>query len=222
MQRKILFTNGESYHVYNRGVDKRAVFLNHWDYERFLVLMYFLNTKEDGLMAKWQDFKESNPNASPWEFRKFRPQDRLVELNCYCLNENHYHFILKQLKNKGIETFMQKLGTAHSMYFNKKYVRSGSLFQGPFKAIHIDNNEYFLYLSAYINKNHSIHGYKGGDGWKYSSFLDFIGKKDDQLHLCNKDPILKQFKNVKEYEDFIKVNALYMKEKKETEKYLLE
>jgi len=77
--------------------------------------------------------------------------DKLVDVVCYCLNSNHYHMILKQKSNDGIKKFMHKLGTSYTMYFNKKLKRSGSLFQGKFKSIHIDSNEYLLYLSAYVN-----------------------------------------------------------------------
>jgi putative transposase len=92
--------------------------------------------------------------------------ERLVEINAYCLNQNHFHLIVKQLRSGGISEFMQKIGTGHTMYFNKKYNRSGSLFQGTFKSTHINSNELLLYLSVYVNANHRIHGYPDKD-WQY-------------------------------------------------------
>jgi len=77
----------------------------------------------------------------------------LVEIIVYCLNPNHYHIILRQVSEGGVSKFMLKLSSGYSSYFNKKNKRSGSLFQGRFKAVHIDSNEYLLYLSAYVNKN---------------------------------------------------------------------
>jgi hypothetical protein len=76
-----------------------------------------------------------------------------------------------------------------------------------------------LHLSAYVNKNNFIHGYNKG-AWQYSSYLDYVGKREGKL--CNKNPILSQFKNQKEYEDFMDKTALYLKDKKEIDKYLLE
>lgn len=115
---------------------------------------------------------------------------------------------------------MHKIGTGYTNYFNKKYKRSGSLFQGPFKSIHIDSNEYLLYLSAYVNKNNFIHGYNLVD-WKYSSLLDYLGKRAGTL--CNKESIMVQFNNdIERYKEFLENNALYLKEKKESTKYLLE
>ena len=126
--------------------------------------------------------------------------------------------ILKQKENKGIEKFMQKLGTSYTMYFNKKQKRSGSLFQGKFKSIYIDSNEYLLHLSAYINQNNFIHG--GDKNWQYCSYLDYAGKRDGTL--CQKDDILGQFRNVEDYAEFVQNNMLYFKDKKELEKYILE
>lgn len=115
---------------------------------------------------------------------------------------------------------MQKLGTGHTNYFNKKYNRSGSLFQGPFKSIHINSNEYLLHLSVYVNANHTIHNYPEKD-WPYSSYLDYTGKREGKL--CAKETILGQFDdNPLEYEKFMQNNINYFREKKELEKYVLE
>lgn len=119
----------------------------------------------------------------------------------------------------GISKFMQKVGTGYTNYFNKKYKRSGSLFQGKFKSIHIDTNEYLLHLSAYVNRNDFIHGYDKKD-WEYSSYLDYVGKRNGKL--CNKEIILGQFRNKKDYADFMDRTGEYFKDKKEREGYLLE
>jgi putative transposase len=220
--RKIELANGEYYHIYNRGTDKRDVFLNDRDYGRFLLSMDLLNDENDGLMIAWRDYKKANLGAKLDDFLKlgFRKRDPFVEITAYCLNPNHYHFILKQVKDKGIEKFMHKIGISHTKYFNKKNERSGSLFQGKFKAAHIDSNEYLLYLSAYVNKNNFIHGYNEDDKWPYSSLRSYLDKREDRLVI--KNTIIGQFKDIKEYEKFLTNNALYMKENKERERYLIE
>lgn len=220
--RKAIFANGEHYHIFNRGVDKRDIFSDTRDYERFLLSLNLLNDLNDGLMIEWRDFKKSNAAAGLDDFlkRSFRKRSPLIEIVAYCLNPNHYHFILKQITDRGIEKYLHKIGISHSKYYNDKYKRSGSLFQGVFKSVHIDSNEYLLYLSAYVNKNNSIHGYNDNDIWLYSSLPDYLGKRSDTL--VAKDIILSQFNNVNEYADFLNVNSLYMKKKKELEKYLIE
>lgn len=219
--RKTEFANEEYYHIYNRGVDKREVFCVDMDYTRFLEAIRFTNNQKTyfGL----SDFKRKSANRPP----RSAVADlggleslKLVDIICYCLNPNHYHFILKQKIEGGISIFMGKLGNSYTKYFNTKYSRSGSLFQGRYKSVHIDSNEYLLYLSAYVNANHFIHGYKEKN-WPYSSYLDYTGKRDGKL--CQKEVILGQFDNdFSQYEKYLTDNAMYLKEKKEMEKYVLE
>ncbi|MFZ2975933.1 MAG: transposase [Candidatus Moraniibacteriota bacterium] len=220
--RKIEFANEEYYHIFNRGVDKREIFLSAQEYERFILAMQLLNDKEDGLMIKWRDYKKANSGANLEAFlkRSFRKRESLVEIIAYCLNPNHYHFILKQTEDNGIERFMHKIGTSYTKYFNKKNKRSGVLFQGVFKSVHIDSNEYLLYLSAYVNKNNFIHGYNKNNNWQYSSLSDYLDK--EKIGFVNRNAVLGQFKNIKEYKEYLKNNALHMKEKKEMEEYLIE
>jgi len=228
MRRKTEFANEEFYHVFNRGVDKRKIFLCKTDYDRFLTSLLLLNTTEDRLMEKWRDFKKFNPRAGLKEFVDFYKisfQDKLVEIICFCQNPNHYHFILKQLEDRGVELFMHKLGTSHANFFNKKNDRSGSLFQGRFKSVHVSSNNQLLYLSAYVNMNYYIHGYEKSLSpalgvWPYSSLLDYLGEREDGF--CNKKIILDQFRDVDEYKKYLENNAKHFKEKKEMEKYWLE
>ena len=223
------FANDEYYHIYNRGVDKRAVFLGEEDYGRFLIGMKEFNRKDviGSLYEKYLREKKmteiERKNGSSTSIMEVElPFFPLVEIICYCLNPNHYHLILKQSEEKGIEKFMHKLGTSYTKYFNHKYSRSGSLFQGRYKSIHIDSNDYLLYLSAYLNANNFIHGYsEKPDDWAYSSYLDYVDKRAGKL--CKKEIILAQFDhNFSEYEKYITDNALQLREKKEIEKYILE
>jgi len=212
--RKIKFITGEYYHVFNRGVDKRKIFLDQDDMERFFQSMSEFNSiKPIGSLYE-NSFRQLRSGAP-----KFK---KLVDFVCYCLVPNHYHFILKQLVDKGIEKFMQKIG-GYPKYFNEKYKRSGALFQGPFKAIHIDSNEYLLHLSVYINLNNRVHGHENKlykSELTKSSWSEYAGENKNQF--CSKDIILKQFKNIKEYKNFSDEALEWIKENKESAKYLLE
>ncbi len=124
---------------------------------------------------------------------------------------------------------MSRLNNGYTKYYNHKNDRSGVLFQGVFKSVHVESNEQLLYVSVYVNKNHFIHGYESNgretstSPWQYSSLPDYIGRRDSKiLSLCDMNPILNQFKNAKEYEKFVRDNALYMEEKKKMDKYFLE
>jgi putative transposase len=112
------------------------------------------------------------------------------------LNQNHYHFILQQASDRGIEKFMQRLGTGYTMYFNSKQERSGALFQGRFKAAHINSNAYLLHVSAYVNLNNRVHQLRGSTS--QSSWAEYIGKRKG-VGICEKEVILGQFRKPEEY-----------------------
>ena len=194
--RNLQFSEGEFYHIYNRGVDKRAIFLNYEDLSRFFEGMnIFNNSHTIGSLERLVSRRHSVSTNL-----EISDKDRLVRFMAYCLNPNHYHFILEQIVDKGIERFMHKLGMGHSKFINAKYKRSGALFQGSFKAIHIDSNEYLLHASAYVNLNNRVHRYKDGVPVK-SSWEEYVSG-DDTSGFCKKDIILEQFKNKEKYKKF--------------------
>ena len=78
---------------------------------------------------------------------------QLVDIASYCLMPNHQHLLLREKDYGGISTFMQKLGTGYTMYFNKRYARTGALFSGPFKAVHVERDSHFRRCVNYIHAN---------------------------------------------------------------------
>ncbi len=147
MERKIAFVEGEYYHLYNRGVDKRTIFMKNYDYNRFVLLLHVLNTSKN---LKIRDLLKGN---SFEELLAVKNEDPLVAIGAYCLMPNHFHLLITPLVEGGIPKFMLKLQTAYSMYFNNKNERSGALFQGAFKSQHLDRDEYLKYIFSYIHLN---------------------------------------------------------------------
>src|SRR3989338_5747360 len=152
-----------------------------------------------------QEFNSIDPIGSIYQnsFNKLqlrRPTSKLVNIVCYCLNSNHYHMILEQRVNGGISEFMKRLSGCYTKHFNFKHKRSGVLFQGKFKANHIDSNEYLLHASAYVNLNGFAHQLK--DNQFRSSWCEFINMS--HKHTRDKNIILDQFKNRNEYKSFAK------------------
>ena len=187
---RIQFENNEFYHVYNRGVDKRLTFSDKNDYDRMLKSIEHFNSIEP--IGSLYELSFGGETA---KLRK-----KLVNIIAYCFNPNHYHMILEQKTSGGISEFMKRLGGGYTWYFNNKHKRSGSLFQGVFKAKHISSNEYLLHASAYINLNFKVHKLPlGGETAKFrSSWDEYIHKSK----LCDTDIIMNQFKNTKEYVKF--------------------
>ncbi|MCK5591915.1 MAG: transposase [Candidatus Pacebacteria bacterium] len=219
-RKKVQIVNGEYYHVYNRGVDKREIFQDEKDYLKFLRNLKDFNNKSY-YEQRIQEL-ESKKERGSFLFRK----DKTVSIVAYSLLPNHYHLILKQLKDNGISNFMHKVGTSFTNFFNKKYNRSGRLFQGPYKTIHVNDNNYLLWLSGYVNGNVEIHRIEKTKNYKWSSFNSFIEKGRNEI-LNDKDIILSQFKNSRDYKIFVDEVIKDSRKRKETlkgemEKYLLE
>ncbi len=135
----------EYYHIYNRGTEKRTIFYNDADYERFTELLFLSNSKEAVNVRNVRRTHES--------VFDFNRGDPLVYVGAYCLMPNHFHILLTPAVEDGIQTFMLKLSTGYSMYFNKRYERTGALYQGRFKSRHAYTDEYLKYLFAYIHLN---------------------------------------------------------------------
>jgi REP element-mobilizing transposase RayT len=219
--RKLQLVNGEYYHVFNRGVEKRDIFTNEEDYRRFFLSLTLMNDEKEGLMIQWRNFKMSHPDSSVEEFLRLSLSEKkkLVNFIAYCLNANHFHFILQQKSDRGIEKLMHRIATGYTMYFNERYHRSGSLFQGSFKAVHIESNN-FLRMSVYVNCNSEIHKIHSARDYKWCSFPEYLGKESNQL--CKKKAILSQFKNFQEYLEYAVENIADFRERKQDEKLWLE
>ena len=220
--RKTPFVNKEYYHIFNRGVDKRKVFLNGDDFNRFLQSMDEFNSVTPIGSIYENSFNKNRiklgHSMSKFKRGKKKEKDKLVNFVCYCINPNHYHFLLEQVVDNGIEKFMQRLGNGYTKFFNNKYLRNGSLFQGRYKSVHIDSNEYLLHLSVYINLNNKVH--QLGHSMSKSSWDEYIS--GGNYLFCNKSIILNQFNNVKDYEVFANDSLESIMQKKEMENFLLE
>lgn len=204
--RKIKFENNEYYHICNRGVDKRKIFNDHNDLWRFVIGVLIFNRIEisNGLRSNLNIYRSKAPvNIDYAELSRL--SGNLVEIIAVCLNPNHYHLLVKQVSDNGISKFMQKLGTGYTNYFNEKNKRSGSLFQGKFKAVHVENNEQLLYTSAYVGLNNRVHNISEDDKeLVFSSWNEYCGK-NEKLNICKgKSIILDQFSRFKDYEEFAK------------------
>lgn len=207
--RKEILANGEYYHVYNRGVDKRLIFQDDFDLGRFLLSLREFNSVETIGSIYENSFRKNEKHQLG------NPVSKLVEIVCYCLNPNHYHLILKQITDQGVSKFIKSVAGGYTKYFNEKYKRKGVLFQGSFRASHIDSNEYLLRASAYVSLNNRFKTFI--PKLSRSSWGEYM-KKGNTL-ICTTEIILDQFKSLGEYESFalealedIKNNKLLQKE----------
>ncbi len=184
--KKPKFANEEIYHIYNRGVEKRVIFLDDEDRLRFIYGLFQFNDQYP-VINTLHRLNNHHIEVEP------RYDDQLVEILVFCLMPNHYHLMVRQKSDGGIVQFMKKLGTGYTMYFNQKYQRVGHLFQGRFKAIHVNRDSHLLHLPYYIHLNpldliapewrkREIKDPKKSleflKQYRWSSYLDYIGKEN--------------------------------------------
>ncbi len=213
------------YHIYNRGVEKRIIFLDKQDYSVFIsYLKEYLLPKNEKLLHE----RLSDPMITSIERDNILKTLRLnnfsdeIILLAYCLMPNHFHFFIKQRNQNTIDIFMRSLFTRYSMYFNKKYKRVGPLYQGAYKAVLIENEPQFLHLSRYIHKQalafqgDSLEGYEG----QPSSYPEYIGsrktewvKTEEILSFFSKSNSSLSYESfVKEEDDFEILGKLTLEE----------
>jgi len=194
--RKAPFVNGEIYHIYNRGVEKRDTFMDDGDRLRFLYNLFEFNDSSPPVHHSSNN--HSFKSFTEVELRRISEREPLVEILAFCLMPNHYHLLVRQKVEGGIVRFMQKLGTGYTNYFNTKYERVGGLFQGKFKSVLVERDEHFLYIPYYIHcnaldlkypkwKRLGIKNPKEAleflENYRWSSFKDYIGKENFPLVL---------------------------------------
>lgn len=188
-----LVTN-EFYHLYNRGSDKRNIFNQFRDYKRFQQTSYyyqFIGPKPRFSKFAKSDLKLFNPDLN----------NKLVRIIAYCLMPNHFHFLIRQLKDNGVSNFISQLINSYTKYFNTKYTRVGALLQGTFKAVHIKTDEQLIHSSRYIHLNPIVSGLvKDLNTYQWSSYLEYINW---QAILCSPQEVLNFFSSPKKYQEFV-------------------
>ena len=204
------FAVGEYYHIYNRGNSKQNIFIDDQDRDRFTKLLYLCNS------TKSIDFREDivNKQISAWDFDR---GESIVSIGAWVLIPNHFHLYVT-LPAKGnpseeknlVSLFMNKLSTAYSMYFNKKYGRTGSLFEGAFKSVRVVNDSQAKYLFSYIHlnpvklidplwKERGVKNNKRTRGflntYLWSSYQDYRGKKRPENKIISRQDFPDYFDN---------------------------
>ena len=203
--RKQAFVLGEFYHIYNRGNSKQKIFHDKEDYRHFVGLLFACNSVNNfrsyGL----------NKGESPFDFER---GNLLVSIGAYTLMPNHFHILVTEAENGSISKFMQKLTTAYVMYYNKKYQRTGSLFEGKFKSQYLNTDRYLKYIFSYIHlnavklkdKDWKEKGIKNKketldylDNYEYSSYVDYKGNERLQNKILNYKAFPVYFNSKKEF-----------------------
>lgn len=215
--RKENFAEGEYYHVYNRGNSKQVIFLDDQDKDRFVKLLYLSNSGKN--INFRDDITERGIDAFD-----FDRGEQIVSIGAWVLMPNHFHIYITPRQRLGVEdnnfvaNFIHKLCTSYSMYFNRKYKRTGKLFEGVFKSTHVESDEQAKYNFSYIHLNpvklidslwreNGIQDIKKTleflDSYKWSSFLDYKGEKRLENKIISSEDFPDYFSDKKVFEEEI-------------------
>jgi putative transposase len=172
------------YHIYNRGVEKRTIFEDEKDYLAFLGCLKLYLTPPNPVDRRFsrtlQGSSLSTTKTTYAPSRQPKNHQSTIELVAYCLMPNHFHLLVRQTNRDSMNHFMRSLSTRYSLHFNKKYERVGHLFQGIYKAVMIENEEQFRWVTKYIHRNPlSLPLYKDDPcklaEYPYSSYKNYLG-----------------------------------------------
>lgn len=206
--RNLKISPDEHYHIFNRGINKQVIFHNHDDYSRFLFLIFYfqMEARVTHVSREVKEFKkfcvgQSSALATSADQVTGR---RLVEIVAFCVMPNHFHLMVRELEEGGMATYMQRVLTAYSKYYNTKYERTGHVFQGPYRAVHIEDDIQTKHLSAYIHRNpRELQKWFGKETkYPWSSYQDFIGI-NRWGDFITPGIILGEFKDKKHYKRFV-------------------
>lgn len=219
--RKVILANNQIYHVYNRGIERRTIFTSRREFQRSIeVIKYYRFTN---LSLKFSKFL-----VQPYE-KKLEMlanietlENKQVEIIAYCLMPNHFHFLLKQLKDIGVSKFVANFTNSYTKYFNTKHERNGPLVQGMFKAVLVETDEQLIHLSRYIHLNPVVSFITKDqdlENYQWSSLREYLKLEDG---FCDKENVLHNFSSCKRYKQFVFDQISYAKELEKIKHLILE
>lgn len=219
--RKTPLVNDEYYHIFNRGVARVPTFLDKRDYNQALASISYYRFIEPPV--KFSRFKEMSVDTKSNVLKSLEKKKKLIDIICFALMPNHFHFILKQISDKGISTFLSRFTNSYTKFFNIKHERVGPLFQGRFKSVHVESDNQLIHLSRYIHLNpltsHVIPD-KELISYPWTSLKKYLSK--DDLRFVNPEIIMNNFASPDTYLKFVMDQKNYQMKLKEIEHLTLE
>lgn len=219
--RRIPIVIGEFYHVFNRGVARQPAFLNQRDYKQaLLTLSYYRFKKPPVKLSRFKELSLDERDKILAELQKL--SDLQVKIISYVLMPNHFHFLLQQTAESGIANFIGKFTNSYSKYFNIRQDRVGPVFQGVYKAVHIESDEQLIHVSRYIHLNPVVSGVVRKtelEHYPWSSLPDFLQGESSLVWV---EPILGHFPSPKDYKKFVYDQIDYAKRLEEIKHLLIE
>mgnify|MGYP001604238793 CR=1 FL=1 len=211
-KRKTPLVNEEIYHVFNRSVAQQPIYRNKREYNVFLNLLEYYRFSKTPL--RFSHFTRLRSEAKNEILNNLYIQNKtLVDIHAFCLMPNHYHLLLKQTSDNGIKDFLRLSQNSYARYLNIKTKRFGALFQSPFKALRIENDEQFVHVSRYIHLNpltsYILKDFSELKAYEFGSYKDHLSENPRKF--INKHFLMKLFKNNESLQKFTQNNLDYQR-----------
>lgn len=212
MPNKSSFLKNNYYHIVNSGVEKRLIFLDKKDIDRFVSLIDYYRFKNPAVRFSFRK-RPSNTHIET-------PTEEAVKIICFCLMPNHFHLLLRQEEETPISNFLSKISNSYTKYFNNRYKRVGPLFKGTFNSVPVEKIEDVVNISRHIHLDPSLGNIvKDSRRFPFSSYPEYLALKEG---FCQKKYILDSFPTAAAYERFVQDIEDYQETKKDIDKLLLE
>jgi putative transposase len=201
----------EVYHVYNRSLEEMEIFKDDNEYTRFMHAVQFY--KKENPQIKFSDFLEQSSHRGggmKWK-RSFIDKEELVTIIAYCIMPTHFHLVLSQAESDGISVFINNLLNSYTRYFNTKYKRKGTLWEGKTKKTLVESDEQLLHLTRYVHLN-PVTAYlvDKPEKWIFSSYNEYLSNNPSENSICDYKDIL----NIQQdrYKNFVEGGISYQRE----------
>lgn len=213
--RKTPLVTDQIYHIIARGLDKRPIFQQTKDYNRFIKLLFYYQRNET--LQKFSTLSKTDL----YGILNKEPKSKLVEIISYCLMPNHFHILIRQIEDGGISKYIRLISDSYIRYYNVKYKRRGTLFEGSFNAVLIEDDNQLVHISRYIHLNPIVSYITNNlDNYPWSSYLSYMNNDVKSILRCQNKIILEHFPSREAYKKLILDHKDYA-EKLEKIKHLL-
>lgn len=222
-RRKYPLITDHFYHVFNKSIDGRPIFTNKRECSITLQMVKYYQVADERKVSfskfrLWAQELRNNFYQVVYKNKSF-----LTEIVAFCLMPNHYHFLLKQIKDDGISKFLSDFQNSFTRFYNIKHERKGHLFTGPFKAVLIENESQLIHVSRYIHLNpltsYLLKEPDDLNDYLWSSYPEYVGLKESKI--SNPEYVLSQFKNSSDYNKFVLDQVDYQRDLEQLKHLLL-
>lgn len=219
--RPLHFRNGYIYHIFNRGVERRQIFLSIRDHERFCMLLEYYRFAN--IPKSFSHYLNLPLEERKTYYDSQQSHPHIIEILAYCLMPNHFHLLVKQQQEDGVREAVSNIANGYAKYFNTKRRRVGPLFQGPFKAVRIETDEQLVHVSRYIHINPVVSGVipeKDLLNFPWSSLSSYVGKV--RFPWIEDEPVLSHFRQRQQYREFVTDQISYGRDLEKIKHLILE